>query len=382
MKFTTIILLAGTILASCSSKGLFSKKTQHEEYAEKLDKTGMDETPASREWKAAAVAALDKAIQVKLPYAQKGAFYNDKPRALGLEFDAKRGEHLDFLVTKSQEDNFVIYADLFRINGDKFEPVLSGDTNLAQLGFDVDETARYVLRLQPEISRTGDYQLSISKSPSLAFPIGSNKGKVGSYWGDSRDGGKRSHEGIDIFAPKKTPVLAAAGGYITGVNEGGIGGKVVWLRVANKNITLYHAHLDKQLVSAGQNVKKGDVLGLVGNTGNAKYTPSHLHFGVYTPQGPIDPFPFVSTAVAKASLPAKSLPSSLKLSKSLKTADGGSVKASTVLVPLAINDKGYIAELPGGQKILVDFKSAVPGKPAPKSEAVTTAKSHYTSKEL
>lgn len=360
MKFTSTLLLALTLLVSCSSKNLFSKKTQHEEYAEKLEKTGIDETIAGREWKAAAREALDEAQPVNIPYAQKGAFYNDKPRALGLEFNAKKGEHLDFLVNKTGTANFVIYADLFKINGANFDPVLSGDTNLARLGFDVEETGRYILRLQPEISRTGQYELSISRGPSLAFPVGENKGKIGSYWGDSRDGGKRSHEGIDIFAPKKTPVVAAADGVITGVNEVGIGGKVVWLRVNNKNITLYYAHLDKQMVSTGQLVKKGDMLGLVGNTGNAKYTPSHLHFGVYTSNGPIDPLSFVNPTVAKTAIPDKSLPASIKLRKTIKSGNGILINANTVLIPLAINDKGYIAELPDGRKMLVDFNSITP----------------------
>ena len=65
---------------------------------------------------------------------------------------------------------------------------------------------------------------------------------------------------MDIFAPKNTPAVAVADGVVTAVEEAGIGGKVVWLRLNNKKITLYYAHLDKQLVSTGQLVKKGDIL--------------------------------------------------------------------------------------------------------------------------
>ena len=155
--------------------------------------------------------------------------------------------------------------------------------------------------MQPPLYDEGEYSHAISIAPSLQFPVSGNKAKAGSFWGDGRDGGKRSHEGIDIFAPKHTPAVAAADGYITGVKEGGIGGKTVWLRPTGKNYTLYYALLDKQTVSEGQVVKKGDVVGLVGNTGNAKHTPSHLHFGIYTWNGPIDPFPFVNPAIKTAS---------------------------------------------------------------------------------
>ena len=121
-----------------------------------------------------------------------------------------------------------------------------------------------------------------------------------SFWGDPRDGGQRRHEGIDIFAPKLTPAIAVADGYVSGVTEGGIGGKAVWLNVAGKNIHLYYAHLDRQLVRDGQAIKQGDTLGLIGNTGNAKYTAPHLHFGIYTPDGPVDPFPFVNKTIKTA----------------------------------------------------------------------------------
>ncbi len=64
-----------------------------------------------------------------------------------------------------------------------------------------------------------------------------------------------------------------------GLNQ--LGGKVVWLRNNKRNLTLYYAHLDSQIVHRGQKVLAGDPVGLIGNTGNARYTPPHLHFGVY-----------------------------------------------------------------------------------------------------
>jgi murein DD-endopeptidase MepM/ murein hydrolase activator NlpD len=63
----------------------------------------------------------------------------------------------------------------------------------------------------------GEYTLSVSVGPSLGFPVSGNKASIGSFWGDNRDGGKRSHEGVDIFAAKLTPAIAAADGVVTGV---------------------------------------------------------------------------------------------------------------------------------------------------------------------
>ena len=248
-----------------------------------------------------------------------------------------------------------LYADVFKGDGSKH--LLAADTSTSQFSFDVTETGTFILRLQPELFRTGEYSLSVSVGPSLLFPVSGDKAKVQSFWGAARDGGKRKHEGIDIFAPKRTPVIAAADGFVIGVRDGGIGGKVVYLRPKDKNMHFYYAHLDEHLVREGQVVNQGDVIGLVGNTGNAQTSSPHLHFGVYTQNGPVDPFPFVNTTIkTAAAVPEKSLTSYLRLVKAQKTADG-SVAANTMLVPVAVTAKVYIAELPDGKMIQAPFAS-------------------------
>jgi murein DD-endopeptidase MepM/ murein hydrolase activator NlpD len=127
----------------------------------------------------------------------------------------------------------------------------------------------------------------------LVFPVSGKKSSIGSFWGAARDGGKRKHEGIDIFAKKGTPVVAVTDGIVSAVTNGGIGGKTVWLRSFDYSWTAYYAHLDQQKVKRGQFVKKGEVLGTVGNTGNARTTPAHLHFGIYTWNGAVNPLPYV-----------------------------------------------------------------------------------------
>lgn len=155
-------------------------------------------------------------------------------------------------------------------------------------------------------------------SKSLAFPVAGKKSNIGSYWGASRDGGRRSHKGIDIFAKKGTPVVAISDGIIVLKEKTPIGGKVLWLKSSKHAWTAYYAHLDKHLVKEGQAVRKGQVIGTVGNTGNAKRTPSHLHFGIAKGKGWVNPLPYVkkSPKVAVAKTKGKSKASVAKKSKS------------------------------------------------------------------
>ena len=109
-----------------------------------------------------------------------------------------------------------------------------------------------------------------------------------------REGGARTHEGIDIFAPRGTPVLAATEGRIGFTGNRGLGGKQVWLRDRKRRQSLYYAHLDSIAIAERTLVAPGDTLGFVGNTGNAITTPPHLHFGIYKGfSGAIDPLHFI-----------------------------------------------------------------------------------------
>lgn len=133
-------------------------------------------------------------------------------------------------------------------------------------------------------------------SRSLAYPVAGKRSNIGGYWGDSRGGGIRKHKGIDIFAKKGTPVVAISDGLITKRGRTPVGGKTLWLKPTGQRWTAYYAHLDKQLVKRGQRVKKGQVIGTVGNTGNARTTPSHLHFGIRPGKGWVNPLPYVKNS--------------------------------------------------------------------------------------
>ena len=90
------------------------------------------------------------------------------------------------------------------------------------------------------------------------------------------------HHGEDIFAPLGAPILAVTDGTVFSVGWNDVGGLRVWLRDRHGN-EFYYAHLSafSQLAVDGNQVEAGDVLGFVGNTGDAEHTPYHLHFEIH-----------------------------------------------------------------------------------------------------
>jgi peptidoglycan LD-endopeptidase LytH len=304
---TLSILLCFVVVSSCrttSRPGLFSKKTPHEQYSKRINDAGLQSTALGKSWFNAAALAVAQPVTVTKPYKETGFFSAAKPTATGLKFTATRGEKLQITVSKKPAGVFKLYLDLWRQDTSRTSPpelVASSDTTGIAIEYEVENSGNYILRLQPELLQDCEYTIGIAATASLAFPIRApGENPIQSYWGASRDAGTRKHEGVDIFAPRLTPVIAAADGRVTRVNENNLGGKVVWMRPDNKNYTLYYAHLDSQLVKDGQEVVVGDTLGLMGNTGNAKRTAPHLHFGVYSMNGAIDPLPFINPAYPSA----------------------------------------------------------------------------------
>lgn len=104
------------------------------------------------------------------------------------------------------------------------------------------------------------------------------------------DGKVKKHLGLDVSAKTGTPVHATAKGTIQKVKHSNSGyGNVITIEHLFGFETKY-AHLDKTIVKQGQAVKKGDIIGFVGNTG--KSTGSHLHYEVIKNKRHIDPYPF------------------------------------------------------------------------------------------
>ena len=141
-------------------------------------------------------------------------------------------------------------------------------------------------------------QLKASAMPKrLPIPVDAVKtSQLKDTWGAARSQG-RSHEGIDIMAPRGTKVFSATDGLIADLRNNNLGGKVIWV-MGPAGSWHYYAHLDahKRGLNIGDSVKKGDIIGYVGNTGNARHTSPHLHYGIYLNgkgRGAVNPFPYL-----------------------------------------------------------------------------------------
>src|SRR5215217_7774918 len=135
----------------------------------------------------------------------------------------------------------------------------------------------------------------------LAMPLEDVRKKaIADTWQAPRGVG-RKHEGQDIFAPKGTPILSATSGYIFNMGENNLGGQTVSV-ISKGGRIYYYAHLDSYArgIKIGDRVTTRSVLGYVGTTGNAQGTPPHLHFGVYTSGGAINPLPMLTDRLPPA----------------------------------------------------------------------------------
>lgn len=166
-------------------------------------------------------------------------------------------------------------------------------------------TRRAVVRMQRRLGlpRTGVADANLLRR--LGVTVAADSGRTGSLktfpvagshsyvddWGAARAQG--GHEGTDILADRNTPVLAADDGVITRMTrtETGLGGIYLWLRRPN-GIQLYYAHMQAiaEGLDVGSRVSAGQVVGSVGNSGDARGGPTHLHFELRREWAPFDPY--------------------------------------------------------------------------------------------
>ena len=183
---------------------------------------------------------------------------------------------------------------------------------IAQLRADLNRyNSREVARkptIAPQTSTTQQRNREFSERANALFAplsgaswrmpvVGVRTYNLSDSWHDPRDGGARLHKGIDIFAPKGTEVVAVVDGIISYIGVQPKGGNCLWLTTESGS-SFYYAHLDRWAggLYEGMEVQAGDLLGYVGNTGNAKYTPSHLHFGVNQNDEMVNPYPLLTKA--------------------------------------------------------------------------------------
>jgi murein DD-endopeptidase MepM/ murein hydrolase activator NlpD len=132
--------------------------------------------------------------------------------------------------------------------------------------------------------------LASAPEEKIQIPIRQIKIKQISDTFQAPRGRDRLHQGQDIFAPRNTPVYSATNGYVWRMGENKLGGNTVWILGAGGRV-YYYAHLESYApeLKVADAVTTETVLGFVGTSGNAQGTPPHLHFGVYTQSGAINP---------------------------------------------------------------------------------------------
>lgn len=271
--------------------------TPHQTYAAGLREAELHRTALGRDWLDVAERALTDPTGVELPHREVRYLDPAEAAAVAFRVPLESGQRLvvEADVASRQPAGLLLFLDLFYdpVGPGGLERVASADSARWRLEHVATRGGDYLLRAQPELLRGGRLTVTLTAEASLAFPVGGAERLVAmrSGFGDTREGG-REHEGIDLVAPKGTPVVAAVAGRVTRVGTEPDGGNVVWLDDPEHHRELYYAHLDGHAVAEGVTVAVGDTLGTVGNTGNAQTTRPHLHFGVFLDGGvPVDPWP-------------------------------------------------------------------------------------------
>lgn len=361
-KSSAIACLAAALAAaSCGGGSPLGRwtpqRSPHEDFAESLRSANLDASAAGQAWLARAREALERPHAVTLPFQESGYVDPAVPSAVGYRFDLPRGRAISIDVSLEAATPARWFVDLFLVNESGAERVASAAEGRTDLHH-VSRGGSYILRLQPELLGGGRYTITQRSEATLRFPVqGVGERAIQSVFGDARDGGRRDHHGVDIFAPRGTPVVAAADGIVRRVNTTDIGGRVVWLADSTHGQSLYYAHLDNWAVQQGAEVKAGEVLGYVGNTGNARSTPPHLHFGVYS-GGPIDPLPFIR---ASDGAPPRVSPEPALIGRW-----GRTTSASTEVRAALARDSATVATLPAATPLhlraaaISSFRVALP----------------------
>ena len=274
----------------------------HDTYRRALERSGVLDTASGRAWLVAATDAVANPRTVSLPVLEDVRF-STTPTAIGFRVLLKRGQRIHVTATAVGQMPTEPFVDLFETTPCTSDRPAHRAGALRAASYEAGQDGPLIVRVQPELLRNGDLDISLRVVPALRFPVAHARPRaLQSMFGDPRDAGRRQHEGVDIFATRGTHVVSASDGIVTRVGDNRLGGRVVWVWDTKRGLLLYYAHLHEQLVTTGERVTAGDVLGTVGNTGNARTTAPHLHFGIYERgSGALDPYWFITPARANSS---------------------------------------------------------------------------------
>ena len=183
-------------------------------------------------------------------------------------------------------------------------PSVAGTASPAPTGLEtpISDQARNAASLNTSVARAPQ----AGSTADLLIPVlNVRSSDLSDTFTDSRGGGTRLHEAIDIMAPRGTSVVAAAPGEIERLFRSDAGGNTIYVRSSDGETIHYYAHMDEYAegLREGQRVRRGQRLGTVGSTGNASPEAPHLHFAIlqttpdaewWEPANAINPFPLLA----------------------------------------------------------------------------------------
>ncbi|HET8646276.1 MAG TPA: M23 family metallopeptidase [Vicinamibacteria bacterium] len=149
-----------------------------------------------------------------------------------------------------------------------------------------------------------DFEPPALAEGSLEFPVLLlSRVRLQDSFRHPRANGERTHHAVDIMAPRYTPVRAVSDGVITRASDTGAGGRALYQVDPTGGYCFYYAHLEGYApgVEVGRKVRRGEVIGYVGSTGNAPESAPHLHFAIYQLRDrkrwwggrPVNPYPLL-----------------------------------------------------------------------------------------
>lgn len=171
---------------------------------------------------------------------------------------------------------------------------LGGDgESVSRRSYDEADGGRYSGSLRKKINALDDDIVEDFPIPVLFVPLS----KIWPDFGDPRGGGTRKHQGQDILAPSRTPIVSPTEAVVTKIGNGESAGIYVYTANPGGEVFAY-MHLDEVApgLKRGDVLEAGDLVGFVGNTGNAKETPPHLHFEIRDGRKALDPYPRLTGA--------------------------------------------------------------------------------------
>ena len=238
------LAVVSLLAISCSSEEIvpepYLPTDAWDAYRHGLETAGLAGAALGQDWLRAAEEALELPVQIDLPYGEQGTFDPTQALAVGYRMQALRGQRIEIQLELETDRPARIFLDLYRLD-DQATPlhVASAEPSTNRLAFEPRRDADYLLRVQPELLRGGRFDLVVRTVATLEFPVHDHDvTDIQSAFGAPRDAGRRSHHGVDIFAPRGTAVLAATRAFVRRVGEQGLGGNVIWLHDQERSLHL------------------------------------------------------------------------------------------------------------------------------------------------